>query len=53
MAATNGRGSTAADAYCSIVPAKPGDALRIPTAVTSFSARVRVSTRLGVAANPT
>ena len=52
MAATRGRGSTEPDAYRSIVPARPGDALRMPTAVTSFNASVRVSMVLGVPARP-
>ncbi|BAS18333.1 hypothetical protein AHiyo8_pI66370 (plasmid) [Arthrobacter sp. Hiyo8] len=33
--------------------ARPGDALRTPTAVTSFMAKVLVSIRLGLPARPT
>ena len=49
VAATSGVGSTLPVANASIAPASPGDALRTPTAVTSFSASIRVSMRLGSA----
>ncbi len=42
----------APDEYASIVPTRPGEALRMPTAVTSLRAMVRVSTRLGLPARP-
>ena len=51
VAATSGLGSSPA-AYCSMVPPRPGEALRMPTAVTSLRAMTRVSTRLGCAGQP-
>src|SRR5262249_36056323 len=53
VAATIGRGSTVPSAYASIVAARPGEADSTPTAVTSLSASVRVSTVLGAPARPT
>ena len=47
MAATSGRGSTAPLAYAAMVASRPGEPDKMPTAVTSLRARVRVSMRLG------
>ena len=39
-------------AYASIVPSNPGEALRMPTAVTSLNVRLRESMTLGVGEMP-